>query len=279
MLDFSRQAELRSRAGVVADVLAAAAPLGLSPLIVGAFARDLHLQYAHGVPTERETEDLDFAFAMPNWAAFDSLRARLVESGSFAAGGGSAHRLRHRGGLPVDLLPFGKVERGDRTIAWPRGESVLDVFGFREAQRTAVDVILPGGVRARAASLPALALLKLICWHDRRYATPLKDAHDLRAIVEHYLEAGNEKRLWSEFRGWTQESGFDYGLSGARMLGHDLRALLEKGGVRRIATFLAEQASSRKPAPLPTEMMRGDPDRARSLLAAIRRGLTERRRA
>src|SRR5574343_58564 len=61
LLALSHKAELGLHARVVADVQAMAAPLGIALLITGAFARDLHLHYAWGVPVQRQTTDVDFA--------------------------------------------------------------------------------------------------------------------------------------------------------------------------------------------------------------------------
>jgi predicted nucleotidyltransferase len=274
LLDFSQRRELALHAAIVADVEAAATPLVIAPLIVGAFARDLHLVYGHGIETQRQTEDLDFALAVPDWAAFEALQKRLIASGAFTVSATAAHRLRHRNDLPVDLVPFGSVETQERKIAWPpRGDVVMDVFGFREALATAYAVALPGSVRTRVVSLPALALLKLVCWHDRHYQSPRKDAHDLQLILRNYLYAGNEGRLWAEFVYWTQEDDFDYERAGARMLGHDVRALLDAEGIERVGGLLSEQASSVTPARLPAEMNPAEPDRARALLDAMRGGM------
>ena len=60
LLDFSRRPELALHARVVGDVEAAAAATGITPLIAGAFARDLHFLYAHGIDMQRKTEDIDF---------------------------------------------------------------------------------------------------------------------------------------------------------------------------------------------------------------------------
>ena len=240
LLDFSRRRELALHASIVADVEAAAAPLGIFPLIVGAFARDLHLLYGHGIVTRRQTEDLDFALAVPDWAAFEALQQRLISSGGFRVSASAAHRLRHRNDLPIDLVPFGRVETRERRIAWPpHGEVIMDVFGFREALATACALVLPGGVRTRVVALSALALLKLVCWHDRHYESPHKDAHDLLLILKNYLPAGNEPRLWDEFADWTQEDTFDYELAGARMLGHDMRAILDDEGIERVGGLLS----------------------------------------
>ena len=274
LLDFSRRAELGLHATVVADVQAAAEPLGLAPMIVGAFARDLHLVYAHGIATQRLTDDIDLALAVPDWLAFERLHGRLVASGAFKASPTAAHRLRHRTGLPIDVVPFGSIEGNDRTIAWPpRGEIVMDVFGFREAELAASDVVLTNGVRARLASLPALALLKLVCWKDRHYQAPRKDSHDLMLIVTHYLDARNQARLFDDFAAWTQEDDFDYERAGTRMLGHDMRSLLSEAGLERVANLLAEQSNPLEPAVLPTEMDGANPARASALLRAVLVGL------
>ena len=255
LLDFSQRPELALHASAVADVEAAAAPLGIATLIAGAFARDLHLWYRHGIDVQRQTEDLDLAFALPDWAAFESLTERLTASGAFRPSANAAHRLRHRTGLPVDFVPFGNLETRERKIAWPpRGEVVMDVFGFREALVTAREVLLPGNVRTKVVSLPALALLKIVCWQDRHYASPLKDAHDLHLILKNYLRAGNEQRLWDEFRHWTDEEAFQYELAGARMLGLDVGALLDDSGIDRVAGVLSEQVDAANPGPLPGEM-------------------------
>lgn len=274
MLDFSRRSELGLHAALIAKVQAAATTLGIELLIVGAFARDLHLVYAHGIPAQRQTEDVDLALAIRDWAMFDELRARLLASGSFGESQ-VAHRLLH-GAIPIDLVPFGGVESADRTIAWPpRGEVVMDALGFQEAQHVALDVRLPGNVQGRVVNLPALALLKLVCWQDRHLRSPRKDASDLRLIMTNYLQAGNEHRLWDEFLTWTQEVDFDYVVAGARMLGHDIGMLLDAAGRGRIARLLSAQSSEDQPGPLTLEMNQAEPERPRRLLTAMLQGLSE----
>lgn len=274
MLNFSQRNELGLHAVVIAEVQAAAAALGVRPMVVGAFARDLHLVYAHNIPVVRQTEDIDLALAVHDWSVFERLRTRLVASGSFAESK-VAYRLRH-GALPIDLVPFGAVETKDRKISWPpRGEVVMDVFGYQEAQRVAIDVLLPRDVRARVVTLPALALLKLVCWQDRYLHSPGKDASDLQLIMKNYLHAGNEPRLWDEFLPWTQDDDFDYEAAGTRMLGHDIAALLDAGSRGRIADLLSSQSNEERLAPLPLGMNSFDPERARRMLAALLRGLME----
>ena len=81
MLDFCQRPELGLHAQVIAEVQAVADALGITPLVVGAFAPDLHLVYAHQIPVVRQTEDIDVALAIDDWSTFEQLRTRLVGSG------------------------------------------------------------------------------------------------------------------------------------------------------------------------------------------------------
>jgi predicted nucleotidyltransferase len=273
-LDFSRRPELALHARVVADIESVAASMGITPVITGAFARDLHLSYGCGIDMQRKTEDIDFGLAVADWDAFAALREGLSASGNFQVSPGVAHRLRHCGGLPVDLVPFGRIETGERKIAWPpAGDVVMDVLGFREALASAHPLKLPGGVQTRVVSLAGLALLKIVCWQERHYQFPRKDAHDIALILQHYLDASNEARLWDEFPEWTQRDDFEYELAGPQMLGHDMRLLLDLPGRDVVAGLLLAQADPDQPGVLPSEMNRSEPQRAREWLLALLRGL------
>jgi predicted nucleotidyltransferase len=275
LLDFSQRRELGLHAEVLADVQRVAVSLRTEVMIAGAFARDLNIFYAHGVDTHRESEDVDLGIAVADWDTFSTLMSQLTQGGRFRPVANRPHRLRHEPtDLPVDLIPFAGVESADRRIAWPpNGEVVMDVFGFREALVASTRARLPGGIEIPVVSLQGLALLKLTAWHARHVQAPLKDAHDLMLIASNYLALGNEQRLWNELAHWTEEPGSDFEQSGARMLGHDIRALLDEQGVTRVRTILEEQLVGRRQGELATEMNRQDPDKATRLLSALHRGL------
>jgi len=275
LLDFSRQRELGLHAEVAADVTGALGALGIHGIVVGAIARDLHMHYGAGIPVQRRTEDIDFAFMVSGWTEFDVLRVRLIESGSCRAIEGKQHRLRHRNGIAVDLVPFGSIETGDRRIAWPpTGDVVMDVFGFQESVAKAEDVMLPGNIKIQIVCLPALALLKIVAWEDRHRRSPGKDAADLMLISRNYLSVGaNSKRLWDEFAEWTEAPDFDYEHSSARMLGHDIRGLLDDSGLERVVEILQAQLDEQGLGVLSQEMDRRSPDQARALLHRLREGL------
>lgn len=86
--------------------------------ITGAIARDLILQYGYGINTGRETRDVDFAFSVETWKVFEEIRSKLIRTEKFIEVLNIAHRLR-QGEIVIDLVPFGSIERPDRTIAWP----------------------------------------------------------------------------------------------------------------------------------------------------------------
>lgn len=272
-LKLSHKLELSLHARVIADVQATAGALGIEVLITGAFARDLHLHYAAGIAIRRETRDVDFAMLVADWEAFQALRAALLKRG-FTAAQGIDHRLRHANGLPVDLVPFGGLETAQRKIAWPpSGDVVMDVLGFREALAAAVQVHLPHEVSAQVVSLPGLRWLKIICWQDRHLRSPGKDAQDLQLILNHYLDACNEPRLWEEFLSWTQDSDFDYLLAGAKMLGHDIAAQLGQTVLAQVVRITQQQCEPEMPGKLPNEMNPHAPEQAVLMLQALVLGM------
>ena len=78
LLNFSQRPELEAHAAIIADVRSAAARLNAEVMIVGAFARDLHLVYGLGINTGRATEDVDLALAISDWPAFGKIKEDLI---------------------------------------------------------------------------------------------------------------------------------------------------------------------------------------------------------
>ena len=107
-LDFSKKTELRWLSEPVRLVGQAAGRLPY--FIAGATARDLILQYGYGIDTARKTHDVDFAFMVETWTAFEALRSRLLDTDTVAAAPGNAHRLQFNTSMVVDLVPFGAIE-------------------------------------------------------------------------------------------------------------------------------------------------------------------------
>lgn len=274
-LDLSDRAVLGSLARLLSAVRRAADDTPL--LLVGAAARDILLVHAHGIAMQRATEDTDLALAVRDWEAFLRVREALLASGTFTTEG-PAHRLWF-GDQRLDIMPFGGVERPDRSIAWPpEGVEVMNVRGLTEALSTAVVVRLPGGVSIDVACLPALALLKIWAWEDRKYTTPGKDASDLWMFLRHHAEAGNEDRLYDEESDGLASFAFDLEKAGAWLLGKDARDVLAhgpdpRGSLETLDAILRPEMDPDGPLRLVAQMPPGDRDRQVSLLAAFHAGL------
>ena len=243
-LDFSQKPELKSLGRVINALQVVAAPAGVEFFLTGAAARDLMLRYAHNIEPTRQTEDVDFAVMVSDWQSFDALREALIASGEFfPCSGPATHQLRHKSNLPLDIVPFGGIERADRTIVWPPDQStVFDCFGAREAFAASAWVQLPECSPMRVPSIPALAILKVVAWHDRKRTHPGKDAVDLLLYLRTYMDCGNLNRASTEHRDLFETDAFDYAEAGARLLGRDIARLLAKPAIPRIMEILVPEA-------------------------------------
>jgi predicted nucleotidyltransferase len=242
-LDLSAKIELRGLARVVRALHAVAAPHGVEFFLMGAAARDLLLQHAYGIAMRRATEDVDFAVMVRDWNAYDALRTALIGGGEFSARPGPAtHRLRHASGLPLDIVPFGGIERPDRTFAWPPEHStVFECFGMAEAFAASNSVELPEGVQLKVAPVPAQVVLKLAAWRDRMYTHPGRDSSDLFLFLRHYMDLGNFDRATAEHRDLFEADDFDYAEAGARLLARDMARLFNPLGIERVLSILTPE--------------------------------------
>lgn len=190
-------AELRAAVGSLDGVFGPT-----SYLLIGAFARDVHVHLRAGLPLPRATADVDIGIAVPDRATFDKELERLERRGS----------LRTRRGLPtvtgielpVDVLPFGTI--GDSGIV-TIDEVQYDVRGLADAFVHAEIQDLEHGCRVRVPSLSALIGLKLIAWAIRRKST---DAADVAALLEVTTEEPYSELIWRD----AEDAGrYDYELA------------------------------------------------------------------
>lgn len=276
-LDLSDRAVLGPLSELLAGVRAGSGDGSL--LLIGAAARDLLLVHAHAINPDRATEDTDLALAVASWDDYQRLRDALLSSGEFTTGG--PPHCFWRGDQRLDLVPFGGVERSDRSIEWPtEGGEVMNVAGLAEALATAVAVALPGGVSIDVASLPALALLKIWAWKDRRYSAPGKDASDIWMLLRHYADAGNQGRLYGEEGEALTAYAFDVEQTGAWLLGKDARQVLthgpeSQGSIESLDAILRPEIDPDGSLRLIAQMPPGRRNRQLSLLTAFCAGLLE----
>ena len=203
---------------IIRSIASVCESLNVRFFLVGAVARDVVLANVFGRPPGRRTNDLDFAFAVESWEQYEQLRSGLLATGSFSPCASKLHRLffQYAEGVRfiVDLIPFGRIAE-DNQIAWPPNQdTIMNVAGFAEALGSAMPVKIDEKCILLVASLPGLALLKLLAWKDR-HSYDNKDAADLLKILREYADAGNEERLFDREPELLEAVGYDTELAGA----------------------------------------------------------------
>jgi predicted nucleotidyltransferase len=213
--------------------------------VVGAMARDIILESAHGIPTIRATKDIDLGVQVSDWEIFEELKKGLINTGKFHSTR-DIQRLKYENSLPVDIIPFGKIAGTDRTFTWPPdNDTKMSALGYDEAYENSLPVQLNSDpiVHVRFASLPGLAIMKLISWEDQ-YPDRGNDAKDLLLIMRNYLSAGNEKRLYQK-EADLLDYDFDYELASSRLLGRDMASIARPGTGNALMKILDQETGNR----------------------------------
>jgi predicted nucleotidyltransferase len=259
---------------IIREISIAAAMLGHRALLVGATARIILIEHVFGLAPGRATRDIDFAFAMENWAQFEALKQHLIGKHGLQADAHAVHRLyfpiqgtTHR--MQIDLVPYGALGGPAAELRWPPDKAIImNIAGFADAAASAVQVELSTDVTIDIASLPGLAILKLLAWANRKNETH-NDASDLTTLLRNYHEAQGD-RVYSLPADTFAELGYDIELGGAWLLGNDVRHIAHTPTAEKL-TRMVESTDVIKG--LARDMARGlnnkiDPDgHATSLLA------------
>lgn len=233
---------------VIQEVQKCAQDMGIKTLLIGATARIILLENVYGLNGGRATRDIDFAFAVESWAQFSEFKNCLIATGQFEAHPQIIHKLFFKSVLlgqmlTVDLLPFGGVEN-DNQVKWPPEMSmVMNVTGYQDALNSAVNLTISDEVIVHVISIPALAVLKLFAWADRNQ-TVSKDANDFVLLARNYHEAGNQDRLYNpEFAAPLTTANYDPELTGAWILGHDVKAVSSEEAKAQLIDLLNSSKS------------------------------------
>jgi predicted nucleotidyltransferase len=285
MLEVSADRPLHSvTRAMLGHVRDATTQLASNFVVAGATARDIVLWHVYGIRAERATRDVDVAVCAVSWEAHDNLIERLEATGLFTRSEKVEHTLTfldRTGGkpTPLDIVPFGPLEAPEGTIRWPKEKSAMNVLGFREAVDTALQIDIGDGLIVPVVSLPALVLLKLLAWHDRR-TTKNTDASDMSVTMRNYFDAGNNERIWEVAPDLLALHNFDTNLAAAALLGREARQIAlpatrdavipllesEKSYNTLLADMLARAA---------TMLFDGFVDSTTDTLAAFRRGFLQ----
>jgi predicted nucleotidyltransferase len=257
--------------------------LGVDYFVLGATARDIVLYGVFGIDPDRGTQDIDLAVAVRDWSQFEHVKAALVKTNEFSAEPSTPHRLFHhddqsKKAHPLDLLPFGGVEDASHKIVWPPELAIaMNVAGYQEALKLAQKVEIAPGFIVRVASLPALAVLKLLAWADRGIGDP-RDATDLVTIMRRYGDAGNEDRLYGEEMDVLEAVAYDPDLASPRLLGKDAGRIISHETREQILALLADAGVVERLVKDMARAIRNVEDsitNAEVLLAQFKKGLTD----
>lgn len=235
--DLSSVEELRDLAVSVAAVLSATEEAG-EIFLIGATARDLLLHHVFSQRRGRLTLDVDVAVHVSSWNEFEVIRRRLTSEGATAVN--ETHRFTI-GDRLLDVVPFGGIEE-NHTITWRGGKNVMNVLGFEEASANTVDVLLPGGVLVRVATIPALLLLKLFAWDDRHIQRPAHDAVDIRQLITTYADVC-EEMLYGDHIGILEAYAYDLDLAAAALLGREVASIASSDSHDAASAILEREVS------------------------------------
>jgi predicted nucleotidyltransferase len=254
---------------------------GIPFFVVGAFSRDLILKHGFGIEPRRKTGDIDLGVEVANWKQFEKLKESLIATGQFSPTR-DKHRLRC-GTILIDILPFGPITDKDKKISWPpEHEIIMSMVGFEEAYEYSITFRLSSDTELdiKLASLPGLAIMKLIAWKEK-YPNRKRDAEDLLLIMDKYEEAGNSERLYEEDLPLLQEERFDTRLAGTRLLGRDMAKISDQRTIQIVKDILDAETEELSQYKLATDMIResGIPDlrfdEILAQLAKLKQGIVE----
>jgi predicted nucleotidyltransferase len=197
---------------VVSDLARGLRDLGVPFGVVGALVPELLLD----ARPARMTNDADVAVVVATLDDFESLKDRLADYGF--ARTRLPHRMQHRSGGLVDMLPFSESIAPNGRLQLQEG-FVLNMAGFRHVVSNTVATTIDGGPTLPLAPLALYALLKLVAFDDRQAP---KDLGGVFHCYQHYLE-DDERRYGAEHDG----EGVPYEYTGAYLLGVDGRPFLD----------------------------------------------------
>jgi predicted nucleotidyltransferase len=191
--------------------------------IVGALVPELLLN----ARPARMTNDADATVVVESRADFETLKDRLADYGFTRTR--SPHRLDHRGGGLVDLLPFSKAIAPARRLELQDG-LVFNMAGFDQVVPNAIPTSIEGGLTLPLAPLPLYALLKLVAFSDRKEP---KDLAGVLHCLENYLE-DDDRRYDVEH----DSAGVPFEYTCAYLLGVDARRFLDEALSQAVTSVL-----------------------------------------
>lgn len=271
MIDFSGSPahEFGPLCGVLTAIKARAETVGLEFMLVGAVARDL-IHRGLGFDSRlARTTDVDIAISVPDREAYQRLVSGLEAEGDT--------RIRFRvHNVPVDFIPFGKIERPPGTAEPHLDGHRIDVFAIQEVFDSADSYHLPEGVFVRVPTVAGYAAMKIKAWIDIGHLGWTKHARDFNYVCSWYR---NTPTLISSLYSVGVDddllvlADFDQDLAAMYLLGRRIRQAIGEDLAGNLANLWTPQSRDNMAAVerddpfLPVRSIRGYEQRRRDLHA------------
>lgn len=164
--------------------------------LVGAVARDVHLNRAEERRTLRRTRDIDIAVMLNNEEQFHEVKNTLIASGKFTEHYSEPIKLFYKDELEIDVLPFGEIENVyyEVQLHKPRVYTI-DVPGFA-VLNNATEQIKIGTTDVNICSVEGIIVLKLFAYDDNSART--KDITDIEHLLSVYFDL-NQLDIWENY--------------------------------------------------------------------------------
>lgn len=276
-IDISSKIDDKEVVNIFSSLSHVASLLKINFFIIGATARDIILEYGFNVSCPRATRDIDLGVQISSWENFQLLKEKLIQTNEFnSQSPRSPQRLLHKSGIPIDLVPFGKIGI-QHQIIWPPDDAKMSILGFDEAYTHSMIIRVQAKpiIDIHVANPANLSVLKIISWKEK-YPERKKDAIDLAFILRNYI---NTKQLDSEYTDLLEDDAFDYLKASARILGRDASFRLSSDSFKAVLKILQEETAEQNRYPLiedmSTENFKGKFEENLALLIAFKQGLEE----
>ncbi len=231
--------------------------INIETFIIGATAIDIMFSQIYDIKIHRITNDIDFSVRVKNWEDYSKLVKKLEETGFSSTS--IEHRFNYKSIPSIDIIPFGAISLHELSIKWKgKDPKKMSVVGYDECYNDSILVRISEVpiVDVRVASPRGLVLLKLISWEDA-FPSRARDATDILYIMNNYIEAGNEDRLYDEHSDLLNDD-FDFGLTGAALLGRDIAEFANSNTHEHIVSLIDKELADPSKSDFINDMSKGD---------------------
>lgn len=206
---------------IIHDVQKASARIGVDFFGVGALARNVW--YVSNNENSRGTKDVDFGVYVANAKIYNQLKKILINEFSYNNISTNAFCLMSPYGIPLDLLPFGEIEKSGKVMIEGKGLVSINLDGFSETYANGLVITEIENDTIKVCSIPSVVLLKLIAYDDRP-AYRLNDPIDIDSIIKHYPDIETEM-IWGEYN-HLYDGNLSHEAIGIKVLGYELSKII-----------------------------------------------------